>query len=174
MTETVFPKIHLRALEPEDLSLLYTIENDAEMWDISASSTPISKYALKQYLALQPQDVYQSGELRLVIEHGTPAEALGLLDLTDISFRDGRAEVGIAVLREKRGQGFGLAALYAIETYAKTFLRLRLLYAHVSAGHNQISQKLFKRAGYENVALLPEWKMGSEGVEDVLIFQKKL
>ena len=30
----------LRALEPEDLELLYTIENDPEVWDVTAVGAP--------------------------------------------------------------------------------------------------------------------------------------
>ena len=32
-------KVHLRAMEPEDLDWMYSIENDPELWDVSNFST---------------------------------------------------------------------------------------------------------------------------------------
>ena len=38
------PKVVLRALEPEDLDLLYGIENNPEVWDVSPTNVPYSRY----------------------------------------------------------------------------------------------------------------------------------
>ena len=40
----------LRALEHSDLDFLYKLENDESVWEVSNTSTPYSKYVLKQYL----------------------------------------------------------------------------------------------------------------------------
>ena len=45
------PKVVLRALEPEDLDLLYGIENNPEVWDVSPTNVPYSRYVLHNYLA---------------------------------------------------------------------------------------------------------------------------
>ena len=45
--------IYLRDLEPEDLELLYTIENAPELWNITNNDGPYSRFALKQYIASQ-------------------------------------------------------------------------------------------------------------------------
>ena len=42
--------IYLRALEPEDLEFLYELENNELVWEVSNTSTPYSKFLLKQYL----------------------------------------------------------------------------------------------------------------------------
>lgn len=34
------PVITLRAMEPEDLEVLYTIENDRSLWDMGTSNVP--------------------------------------------------------------------------------------------------------------------------------------
>ena len=44
--------IYLRALEPEDLDFIYTIENDQNLWELSNTQTPYSRYLIKQYLDL--------------------------------------------------------------------------------------------------------------------------
>jgi diamine N-acetyltransferase len=42
--------ISLRALEPEDLELLYQWENDPTVWLLSGTMAPFSRYVLKRYL----------------------------------------------------------------------------------------------------------------------------
>ena len=39
-------KIKLRAIEPEDLEVLYKIENDVRLWNIGVTNVPYSKYTL--------------------------------------------------------------------------------------------------------------------------------
>ena len=40
----ILPSINFRAMEPEDLDLLYTIENDTKLWNIGVTSVPYSRY----------------------------------------------------------------------------------------------------------------------------------
>ena len=48
MKEKVIPYVELRAMEPEDLDTLYTIENDKSMWDVGTTNVPYSKFVLHQ------------------------------------------------------------------------------------------------------------------------------
>ena len=174
MTRPLLPLVKLRAIEPEDLELLYKIENDREIWDVSETNTPMSKFVIRQYIASQPQDAFQSGEVRLVVEDACSFKAVGLIDLTGISVTDRRAEVGIALLRSQRGKGYGAAALKEIESYAKRNLQLRFLFCKVSADHNAVSKSLFESNGYSQIAVLPEWHYRDGLFEDLILYQKKL
>ena len=40
------PRVRLRAMEPEDLDILYRIENDMSLWDVGNTNVPYSRYAL--------------------------------------------------------------------------------------------------------------------------------
>lgn len=164
--------ISLRALEPEDLDFLYEMENDEREWSVSASRTHFSRFALRQYLADQPADVFQSGELRLVIADGK--EAVGLIDLTNFSPMDGRAEVCILIHPAHRGKGYARTALGLLEDYARQFLRIRMLYALISSRHNPVSLQLFKAAQYQAIATLPAWHNRGGEYEDVVLVQKFL
>jgi diamine N-acetyltransferase len=42
--------VKLRAPEPEDVDLLYSWENNMEIWKVSNTLTPFSKYLLKSIL----------------------------------------------------------------------------------------------------------------------------
>lgn len=150
------PRLALRALEPEDLALLYTIENDRALWSVSATPVPYSRYALKEYIAQQAGDIYQSGQLRLVIVRRDTQEAIGLLDLFAFSPGDLRAEVGIALLEAHRGGGLASEALELLCAYARRTLHLRRLTAYVDCD-NAASLGAFLSAGFKCVAQLPAW-----------------
>ena len=40
--------IKLRAPEPEDLDLLYKWENNSNLWDVTDTNEPLSKYLIKR------------------------------------------------------------------------------------------------------------------------------
>lgn len=166
--------VRLRALEPEDLELLYTIENDTATWCVSNTAGPYSRFALRQYLAAQPRDIFEHRELRLVIVRRADDKAIGLLDITSYEPVHARAEVGLALLVEERGQGYASRSLSLIHEFARTILRLHLLYAHVSAKHNPACHHLFTSKGYTETAILPGWNRKGTIYEDVSLFIKNL
>ena len=163
--------VYLRALEPEDLELLYTIENAPELWAVNNNLEPYSHFALRKYIAEQPNDIYQSGSLRLIVCRSEDHKAIGIVDLYEFSPVHNRAEVGIALLQDERKKGLGVAALKALETYARKILRLRMLYAYISEGNNVESKNCFCSAGYQPIAVLPAWHYNGEFYEDVCFFQ---
>lgn len=166
--------VRLRALEPEDLELLYTIENDTSMWLKGCTDVPYSRYALKQYIAAQPADFYEQRQLRLLLMRKTDRKALGLIDLTSYEPRHARAEVGVALLASERGQGYAGRALRLLERYAAEVLRIQVLYAHVVQANSEACQNLFLHTGYQEVAVLPDWvRMGSVAYP-VSVYLKKI
>ena len=66
MTNTV----KLRAMEPEDLDMLYMIENDRKLWDVGVTNVPYSRYVLHDYIANSSGDIYTDHQVRLIIEKG--------------------------------------------------------------------------------------------------------
>lgn len=167
--------IHLRPLEPEDLELLYTIENSPEMWDTSNSDALYSRYILKQYIANAPS-FYESGNLRLIIELNK-AEAnsipVGIVDLTNHSPLHSRAEVGIAILQQFRGLHIASEALALMEQIALCRFRIHTLHAFV-AESNIACQRLFKSADYGAVAQLPQWLYLHQHYEHATLYVKVL
>mgnify|MGYP001157833599 CR=1 FL=1 len=163
------PQITLRAIEPEDLDLLYLIENDQELWDIGITNVPYSRYALHQYLANASGDIYTDRQVRLVIcdEEG---QTVGLVDLFDFNPRHKRAEVGIVIQKAYRDQGFGIAAIRQLIIYAQRILHLRQIYALVST-KNERSIKVFKEVGFQCNAELVDWLYDGEQYVNVIVMQ---
>lgn len=164
----------LRPLEPEDLELLYTIENDPELWECSNTNAPYSRYALKNYIA-SIANIYECGSVRFVIEHSSydtdAPHAVGLIDLINFDPLSARAELCIAILKEYRNLGLGLQAIQQIEHYAQNQINLHSIYALVATS-NRPSLNLFKKAEYNQVTSLHEWIYANGDYQDVILFQK--
>ena len=89
--------ISLRALEPEDLELLYRWENDPSVWLLSGTLAPFSRYVLKQYLENAGKDIYELKQLRLIIQSNETDRALGAVDLFEFDPYHRRAGTGILI-----------------------------------------------------------------------------
>ncbi|MFD0989013.1 GNAT family N-acetyltransferase [Mariniflexile jejuense] len=162
--------IYLRALEPEDLEFIHTIENDESVWEISNTITPYSKFLIKQYLEQSHKDIFEVKQLRLVISSYNE-EALGMIDLFDFDFKNSRAGVGILVKDVKnRAKGVGSEALKLLVNYSFSHLGLHQLYCNVSE-ENDISIKLFTKQGFQNIGLKKDWNLVNGSYKNEYIFQ---
>ncbi len=164
-------KLKLRAVEPEDLDLMYLIENDTELWPLGQSSAPFSHYALKQYIAECSNDFFHDRQLRLVIETADGTSA-GFVDLQNYEPLHHRAEVGIVVVPEQQRKGLATEALRLLAGYVSNHLGIHQLYALVPEG-NDASIALFRKCGYKETATLEDWLKSPEGWQSVKVFQKK-
>lgn len=95
-------RIYLRAVEPEDMDVMYEMENDPSMWDISNFTVPYSRYVLRQYIEGSQCDVFADKQLRLMIMSKSDHRILGTIDITDFVPLHSRGEVGIAVHKDYR------------------------------------------------------------------------
>lgn len=163
------PTVSIRALEPEDLEFLYTIENEPKLWMVSNSNVPYSRYVLHEYIASSTNDIYKDGQVRLMIVNGAGHD-VGVIDLTNFEPRHRRAEVGIVIASAYRGQGYAQEALRMLTRYARQVLRLHQLYALVSVS-NENSIRLFATAGFERSARLTDWLWEAEKYVDVYVMQ---
>ena len=100
-------EIILRALEPEDLDVLYSIENDIELWNVGYTTVPYSRYLLHDYIANSTCDIYADKQLRLLAETKNGGDVVGIVDITDYNPQHNRAELGLVVRRQYRNMGYG-------------------------------------------------------------------
>lgn len=166
------PSINLRALEPEDLDLLYLIENDQSLWNIGASNVPYSRYVLHDYIANTTSDIYSDKQLRLIIENDE-GEAVGIADLVSFDPRHMRAEIGLVIISRYRNQGYGSAALSQLLKYSVEILHLHQVYCIV-ASSNEACKSVFQSFGFEASATLHDWLLEEEGYSDAILFTKIL
>lgn len=157
----------LRALEPEDLELLYTIENDSSLWTVSNTTVPYSYYDLRNYITTQQNDIYADKQLRLVIQAD---RAIGLIDLFNFDPRNMRAEMGVAILKEEQGNGHAQEAIRLMAEYARTSLLLHQIYCIVPAD-NEPSLKMLRSVGFTDEQTLKQWIRTNDGWLDAIHFQ---
>ena len=168
-----FGKIRFRALEPEDIDLLFEWENETEIWEISNTSEPFSKYILAKYIKDSHRDIYESKQIRLIIET-TDSHPVGAIDLFDFDPFHFRAGVGILIHNPAdRKLGYASDALELLCRYASEYLRLHQLYANITED-NIASIHLFKKVGFELVGVKKDWRRTLNGWKNELLFQKIL
>lgn len=166
------PNIRLRAIEPEDLDLLYHIENDMSLWNIGVTNVPYSRYTLHDYLATSADDIYADKQVRLVVENGD-GRVVGLADVMNFNPQHLRAEVGIVILDAQRRQGYARGALRQLADYALRVLHLRQLYAIISAD-NEAALALFAKSGYQRQSELADWLYDGRHFHKAVLMQSFL
>jgi diamine N-acetyltransferase len=162
--------IYLRALEPEDLEFVHAIENDENIWYLSQTQTPYSKFLIKQYLESAHKDIYETKQLRLVISNYND-EALGMIDVFDFDFLNKRAGIGILIKSEgNRGKGIGTEALQLLISYCFTHLNLHQLFCNISE-NNEASIKLFTKQGFHKIGLKKDWTFNNKNYHNEFLLQ---
>jgi len=160
----------LRALEPSDLDLLYTWENDPSVWGVSGTLSPFSRHTLETYIEAQRFDLFRSRQQRLVIEtlDGRP---VGLADLFEVEPLHRRAGVGILIHDpEERGRGYAREALELLIGYARRTLGLQQLWGSVETD-NEASLRLFRSIGFTEIGTRRRWNWSPDGWKDETEFQ---
>jgi diamine N-acetyltransferase len=151
----------LRALEPHDVDLMMIYENDMEVWPVSGTLSPYSRYTLEQYFKNAVQDIFTTRQLRLAIELITevpaPGKTIGFIDLFEFDPQHRKAGVGILIGdKDERKKGYALEALLLIAKYSFGILSLHQLYAHIE-NSNEASLHLFSKAGFTECGFIRDW-----------------
>ena len=162
-------KVRLRAMEPEDLDMVYAMENDREVWDVGENNVPYSRYVLHDYIATATADIYVDRQVRMVIDDAA-GDSIGLVDLVNFNPSHRRAEVSIVVRKDKRRCGYARAAMRLVIDYALCTLHLRQLYAVVPVV-NVASAALFSSLGFVASSTLKDWLFDGRTYRDAVVMQ---
>lgn len=166
-------RIYLRAIEPDDVEILYRWENDQSIWHLSSNLAPLSRFTLEQYVIGSGTDIYSSRQVRLMIDLAEPADGLrtiGSVDLFDFEPNHQRAGVGILIMKAFRGQGYASEAIDLLIGYAFGTLQLHQLFCNISPGNHE-SIRLFESKKFRLVGVKKDWNRISNQWQDELMFQ---
>jgi diamine N-acetyltransferase len=163
----VSKNVVLRAVEPQDIDILYRWENDMSLWVVSETLTPFSRHQLQQYIKGMNLDIFQSKELRLMIETDEQkAQVVGMIDLFDFDPYHNRAGVGILINKAYEGIGYASQALDLFVDYCFNTLGIFQLYCSISS-QNKRSIHLFESKGFACTGVRKKWrKVGREYVDE--------
>jgi len=167
--------IILRALEPEDIDLLFQWENDPEIWNVSNTITPYSRYLLEKYIENAHLDIYQVKQLRMMIEVKDSARkkprSIGTIDLFDFDPFHNRAGIGILIgEKSDRKKGFASEALSQFIQYVFHTLQLHQLYCNIATDNHE-SLGLFTRNGFFISGEKKDWLKTTTGFRNEYILQ---
>lgn len=165
--------ICLRAVEPEDIELMYRWENDCTVWEVSGTLVPFSRHTLRRFLDEQQFDITQTGQQRLIIEN-KEGRAVGAVDLFGFDPMNERAGIGILIADEEdRRRGYARDAIRTLCRYGREVLGLHQLWCNVAAS-NIASRSLFYACGFEEIGTKRDWLRRFDGWEDEVTLQKIL
>tara|TARA_B110001450_G_scaffold207796_1_gene198304 strand:+ start:5649 stop:6176 length:528 start_codon:yes stop_codon:yes gene_type:complete len=162
-------QVYLRALEPEDLELIYIIENDESVWEVSQTQTPYSRFLIKQYLENCHKDIYEVKQLRLMIVTNSE-EPVGFIDLFDFDPKNDKVGLGVLVLDHARGKKYGQEALKLLIEYAFKNLYVHQIYANVLED-NLGSIKLFEKLNFIKSGVKKDWVLEGNQYKNEYLFQ---
>jgi diamine N-acetyltransferase len=162
--------VTLRAIESEDIDLLYDWENDEETWEVSHTLVPFSKYILALYVKNSDKDIYESKQLRLMID-SPKGKTVGAIDLFDFDPYHSRAGVGLLIYgKEDRSKGYASAALELVIGYCFNKLNFHQIYANIDT-NNGPSLRLFQKFGFEVCGIKKQWLRTESGWNDEYLLQ---
>lgn len=187
-------KVRLRALEPEDLDILYRWENDPEVWGVSGTLAPFSRETLGEFIENQKYDIYRTRQMRLVICRGSDGDAgfgtvagvsgdacpgagygdlpVGFIDLFDFDPVNLRAGVGVLIYgADDRGKGYASEALELVCGYVSEVLGMHSLWCSVRAD-NFVSIELFRGRKFDSIGRRRDWIRQNGDWFDEIVFQR--
>ena len=166
--------VHLRAMEPTDIDILYSWENDTSNWKLSNTQAPFSRQVLKQYIESAHLDIYSVKQLRLIIEeHSSSKQArpIGCIDLFDFDPQHLRAGIGILIAAENdRRKGYASEALSLLTNYCFDVLNLNQVYCNITVD-NESSILLFNKHGFQITGVKKAWIKEGNLYKDELLLQ---
>ena len=162
--------VKLRSLEPIDLDLLFSIENDTQNWEVSNTLVPFSRDVLSKYLKNAHQDLYEAKQLRLVITRKSDGLIVGLIDLFDFNPQHERAGIGILILDKYQRKGYAQSTLELFLKYAFEHLDLHQIYANIPVD-NKSSLALFSKINFKEIGVKKSWIKVKGNFKDVVILQ---
>ena len=160
--------VRLRAIEPTDIEMMYSLENDSELWAMGCTTVPYSRHALQQFIEQSAGDIYADRQVRLVIE--ADGEPVGCADLYDVDARNLRGEIAVAVLPQHRGHGIGQVAVRQLVDYASRHLGLHTLTC-ITAASNHALLSAARHAGFTECGTLRDWLRIDNSPHDAVILQ---
>lgn len=162
--------LSLRAIEPEDLEIIYSWENDSNNWYLGNTIIPFSKNTIRKFINESANNLFVDGQLRLMIDLLENNNTIGSIDLYEFDAINMKAGVGIIINSEYRNNGYATKALSLLIQYSFNLLNLRQLYCYVSES-NQNSLKLFEKANFKHSGLLKDWIKNQGKWENVYVLQ---
>jgi RimJ/RimL family protein N-acetyltransferase len=133
-------------MEADDMELYREMANDPETERLLGGwSFPIAPCEQE---AWYQKAVTDKKNLRFTVVARETGEAVGMVNLVDLDWKNGSAFQGIRLAASGRGKGYGMDAVMSLMRYAFEELRLHRLNSSIIQ-YNFRSQKMYERCGWK-------------------------
>lgn len=168
----ILDKIKLRAPELSDLEKIHSWENDLELWHLSNTHLPFSRFAIEQYILTEQEDIFTKKQARFIISlnDDIKSETIGAIDLFDFDPKNRRAGIGILIEKEYREKGYAGKALAQLINYSFNVLNLHQLYCSILLT-NKKSLDLFQRQKFSIIGIKKDWIILNNEWQDIYLLQ---
>ena len=167
-------KIKLRAPELSDLDQIQAWENDMELWHLSNTLLPFSRFIIEQYILSEQEDIYLKKQARFIIslvdDKEKELECIGAIDLYDFDPKNRRAGIGVLIDKRFRRKGYANRALAQLIEYSFNVLNLHQLYCSILSS-NTDSLNLFKRQQFSLIGVKKDWILLNNEWQDEYFLQ---
>ena len=162
--------IGLRAVEPQDIDFIESIENNQAFWKVSETQLPFSRYQIKQYIENAHIDIYSAKQYRFIIYIKSINVSVGIIDFYDFNPKNKRIGIGIVIDIAFQGKGYAKEAICLLLLHAKNQLLVHQVYAKIQSS-NLKSSSLFEKCGFKHIATLKDWYFDGKTYEDELLMR---
>jgi len=164
--------IQLRIPEPNDINFIVNLENNSDLWHISNTHNPFSRFDIEQYVLLQDKDIYSAKQVRFMIDNigSELSQTIGTIDIFDFDAHNKRAGIGILIIENSRNKGFASTALDIVINYLFNHLNMHQIYCNIEED-NINSIKLFSKKGFSRCGVKKDWNYKSGKWINEIMFQ---
>jgi diamine N-acetyltransferase len=162
--------ITLRCAEPEDVEQVFRWENDRDIWRVSGTHVPFTRFQIEQFL-LSNNDLFSQRQLRLMIDLNETGQSIGCIDIFDYDCINQRAGLGILIDKLYRHQGLAKEALALCVDYLFQEVMLHQVYCSIDET-NTSCQQLFLDQGFTQCGQRKDWIRTENGFMDVFEYQR--
>lgn len=161
--------LKLRAIEVTDVDAMMAWENDSSQWDSCNTSAPYSHKQLWDYATNYDNDIFQSGNIRLIVVERKSGDRIGCVDIYDFNRFHNRAFVGLYIDSAYRGKGYGIRAMRIAVNYACGFLGMRQVTAEIAAD-NTVSMLMLSAVGFVERGRMKDWfRRGNQYIDGIIM-----
>ena len=131
--------ILLRPISEDDTEFIMSIRNNLDTADQFFSDPPIYDFLHRRWL-----NEMEKNAIDLIIETN---QRVGRIYLTNIDYRNSKAEFGIVLHTEFTGKGIAFSSSKLLLDYCFSNLPIRKIYLHVFSDNNK-AISLYKKLGF--------------------------
>lgn len=149
--------VSVRSLkEDEDTDALLTYVNELVEEDTFISlDKPLTYEEEKEFIKANLKAQKEGKSINLISEYG--GKVISACSIRSLANKeDYNAELGIAILKEYRGQGLGKRLMEELIVCAKEFIAPGRIFLRVYAS-NECGLHLYEKVGFKKIAVLPKW-----------------